>query len=156
MKGSLFLLIFVAIWCLTSRAPKRKKSWKPEERLWHNPHEAEEDLGEALKSLYKRNKVPASEGIELLKKAKACDLQFKNPVGNTSLKKAQGTKPEKGLEQRDKNASRTLKRDLQRNKQWGEFYWATIPLWNPKKKQIVPNLSSLIPGKPIRPSMVRC
>ena len=91
-----------------------------------------------MKSLYKRNKVPASEGIELLKKAKACDLQFKNPVGNTSLKKAQGTKPEKGLEQRDKNASRTLKRDLQRNKQWGEFYWATIPLWNPKKKQIVP------------------
>ena len=87
MKGSLFLLIFVAIWCLTSSAPKRKKSWKPEERLWHNPHEAEEDLGEALKSLYKRNKVPASGGIELLKKAKACDLQFKNPVENTRLKR---------------------------------------------------------------------
>ena len=67
----LFLSLLVASWCLTSRAPKRKR-WKPEERLWYEPNEdAEENLGEALKSLYK-NTVPASEGIELLKKADKC------------------------------------------------------------------------------------
>ena len=71
----LFLFVSVTFGgkrCLTSSAPKSQRSWKPEERLWYKPNEdAEENLGEALKSLYK-NTVPASEGIELLKKADKC------------------------------------------------------------------------------------
>ena len=96
---------------------------KSEEQL-----QAEEELGQALRNLFQRNKISSSESMQIMKKAKKCGLSFANPA-NESLPKAENS------EESDKNAARTLKRFMDKRKMWGEFYWVQIPLWVPKKKK---------------------
>ena len=108
---------------------KRGREDEPEERLWYQVPlpktaqqlQAEEELGEALRTLFERNKVSASESMDIMKRARKCGLSFANPASK-SLPKAEKS------EERDTNAARTVKRFMDKRKQWGDFYWALIPL----------------------------
>ena len=101
--------------------------------------QAEEELGEALRTLFERNKISASESMDIMKRARKCGLSFANPASK-SLPKAEKS------EERDTNAARTVKRFMDKRKQSGDFYWALIPLWVPKKKQVEPGwLPFLLP-----------
>jgi hypothetical protein len=147
MKQALLWNFFLAFFGCTQAAPKRGREDEPEERLWHQVPlpkseeqlKAEEELGQSLRKLFERNKISASESMEIMKKARKCGLSFANPA-NKSLPKA-----EKHGE-RDRNAARTVKRFMDKRKQWGNFYWACIPLWVPKKKKVEPGwLPFLLP-----------
>ena len=51
---------------------------------------------------------------------------------DSSWKASKGSEPEKA----NSNAARTLKRFMTRKKNWSDFYWAQIPLYNPKTKAV--------------------
>ena len=131
----LWKFLFVFFWG-TQAAPKRCRKDEPGKRLWYQVPlpkseeqlQAEEELGQALRNLFQRNKISSSESMQIMKQAKKCGLSFANPA-NKSLPKAENS------EESDKNAARTLKRFMDKRKMWGEFYWVQIPLWVPKKKK---------------------
>ena len=70
---------------------------------------AEEELGEALRTLFERNKISASESMDIMKRARKCGLSFANPASK-SLPKAEKS------EERDTNAARTVKRFMDKRK----------------------------------------
>ena len=147
MKHVVLWIFFLTFFCCAQAAKKRGREDEPEERLWYQVPlpktaqqlQAEEELGEALRTLFERNKISASESMDIMKRARKCGLSFANPASK-SLPKAEKS------EERDTNAARTVKRFMDKRKQWGNFYWALIPLWVPKKKQVEPGwLPFLLP-----------
>ena len=127
-------IFFVALCGLVAAAPKRKKQiTEPEERLYSrackrlktNKQKVDEDLGDAITSLYKGNKLSAQDVGNLLDKADAAGVSFKNPMQNKRTASDGTEKPEMA---RDKNAARTMDRWLKRNSQWGNVYWAQVPI----------------------------
>ena len=136
-----FGVLFSCWWC-TQAAPKRCRDEEPEKRLWYqvpkpksrNQIEAEEELGQALRELFEKNKISDQESMKIMQKARRCGLVFANPAKDaSSLGKADSSKPAKA---RDTNAARSVKRFLKKNKRWGPFYWAKNPTWMPKTKKI--------------------
>ena len=139
-----FLLIIVLVTCRTTwGAPKKQRIGKPEEWLWceskpakdEKQKRAEAKLGEHLKELYKKNRLSASETQDLLQKARNVGLEFKNPVKGCNRQEFE-EKPEEGTETHNKNAARTLIRNLRKHSLWGPLYWAKVPVNNPKTKQV--------------------
>ena len=137
-------IFFVALCGLVAAAPKRKKQiTEPEERLYSrackrlktNKQKVDEDLGDAITSLYKGNKLSAQDVGNLLDKADAAGVSFKNPMQNKRTASDGTEKPEMA---RDKNAARTMDRWLKRNSQWGNVYWAQVPIKKrPKSKETI-------------------
>ena len=84
-------------WCAQA-APKRGREDEPGKRLWYQVPlpkseeqlQAEEELGQALKNLFQRNKISSSESMQIMKKTKKCGLSFANPA-NKSLPKAENS-----------------------------------------------------------------
>ena len=140
-----FLKIFLVVLCgLVAAAPKRKKQiTEPEERLYSrackrlrtNKQKVDEDLGDAITSLYKGNILSAQDVGNLLDKADAAGVSFKNPMQNKRTASDGTEKPEMA---RDKNAARTMDRWLKRNSQWGNVYCAQVPIKKrPKSKDTI-------------------
>ena len=116
----MFLGLWFCFWWCTQAAPKRCREEEPEERLWYQVPkpksrkqiEAEEELGQALRELFEKNKISDQESMRIMKKAKKCGLAFANPAKDApSLGKADSSKPAKA---RDTNAARSVKRFLKK------------------------------------------
>ena len=139
-----FLRLFFLVLCgLVAAAPKRQKIKEPEERLYPRAckrlktkkQKVDEELGDAITSLYRGNKLSAQDVGSLLNKADAAGISFKNPMQNKKKASDGSEKPEKA---RDKNAARTMDRWLRKNSQWGEIYWAQVPIRKrPKSKETI-------------------
>ena len=79
-------------------------------------------MGDAITALYKKNKLSAQDTAELLQKADAAGVDFPNPIPDKSAKARDGE------EKRDTNAARTMDNWLKKNSQWGQLYWAEVPI----------------------------
>jgi hypothetical protein len=106
-------VLFCFWWC-TQAAPKRFRNEEPDKRLWwqvprpksKDQIEAEEELGQALRELFEKNKISDQESMKIMQRARKCGLAFANPAKDAS-------KPAKA---RDTNAARSVKRFLKKNK----------------------------------------
>ena len=129
------------LWWCTQAAPKRCREEEPEKRLWfqvprpktQKQIEAEEELGQALRELFGKNKISDQESMKIMQRARKCGLAFANPAKDVpSLGKADSSKPAKA---KDSNAARSAKRFLKKHKRWGDLYWAKIPTWFPRQRR---------------------
>ena len=144
MKAYVFWLCFFHTLSVCIAAPKRSREAQPEKAFLlaipplksQKQRQNEEDLGEALKALFHNNKISAAESFDILDKCRKCGLEFKNPVKDTFNSTNKPEKEKEPGEAAHKNASRTLKRFMRKNKRWGHFYWCQIPMWFPKTKSI--------------------
>lgn len=83
-------LLFLVLCGLVAAAPKRKQIQEPEERLYPrackrlrtNKQKVDEELGDAITSRYKGNKLFAQDVGNLLDKADAAGVSFENRMQN--------------------------------------------------------------------------
>lgn len=131
-KETLWYSIWFWSLCKALCSPKRPLEVKPPENFLKKSKVAE--FGQDLIDLHTSNRLPAQKVAGLLQKATGLGLSFDHPFKNRVIGHQAPAEPEEG--NRNKNALRTFRRWMRKDNQWGDLYWAKIPLWDKKKKTI--------------------
>ena len=131
-KETLWYSIWFWSLCKALCSPKRPLEVKPPENFLKKSKVAE--FGQDLIDLHTSNRLPAQKVAGLLQKATGLGLSFDHPFKNRVIGHQAPAEPEEG--DRNKNALRTFRRWMRKDNQWGDLYWAKIPLWDKKKKTI--------------------
>ena len=102
--------------------------------------EADAALGENLHDLFTGHEIPATATQTLLVNSSRSGLKFEHAFraaarcATVTHANPRRVKQTAWKSFKQANASRSLFRWMNRKSQWPKFYWAKIPLWDPKKK----------------------
>lgn len=111
-------------------APKRKKEPFEVPASQVLIKKKKEDIfGTSLMRLQNTNTLNSKESRKLMEQATEAGLDFKHPFQHSATQ----DEPEEGKAY--SNAARSFRRWQRQSQVWGELYWATIPVWNRKKKE---------------------